>query len=236
MDVDPAKLDPWRAYLLEYATGLLWLLACVTFWLSTDNLRAAAKSLNEVSRLAPDSHIPESFASFALALLLVVVPYTVAIAARPITASIMEVVSRIDFITNRRRYIESPRELRERAAEAIRRVLSVRGPLSREMHLIYLSVRNNELGRRMQLRIDDARFRSSASLPIALFIGAIAYHSTLRPPLVAAILAAVIAFALIGNRAARDLNRSFEQIDAAVILAADQGTSGNAEQTVPDLT
>ena len=120
----------------------------------------------------------------------------------------------------RPRWDDDRRKLNEIAAEVSQRAIQASSRVPYDVRTIYLALHDHELARRIQARIDDARFRWSAAIPIAILLAAAIYRatSTLAPLL--AIMTGVVALIVGVGHAHEEMQRAFYQIDAAILMIA----------------
>lgn len=215
--MDTEKLDSWRAYLLEYVAGVLWLAGFALVSVSRADIGRFAKELNDIAAVAPNVRIPDGAAAFAFLVAGLVFPYALAVAIRPITSRAMSIANRLFW---RPRWNDDRRNLNEIAGAVAQRAIQASARVPYDVRTIYLTLHNNELSKRIQGRIDDARFRWSAAIPIAILLGGAIYRMTPTLSVLFGVAVGVLALIVGVGHAHEEMQRAFHQIDAAVLMIA----------------
>lgn len=222
VEVTVSKIDAVREYVLEYVTGVLWLLALAAWYVLSGQSGALRSSLRSVGDALPVGEGSQFFTAFLLLIGGVIVPYAVAMAFRPVTWIVMNVTIGTHFVLLKKILRRDPidTELRRGASAVLKSVLGISGEPTTDMFRLYLASADPEVARRVQHEFDHVRFHSLSLLPASLFLALLAQL------IVADALgcSALVVFGALFVAGARASNRALwihnNVVEMAVILVA----------------
>lgn len=180
MDID--KLYALRAYIFQYATGMLWLLAFFVF-AGTPDYVTLFGNIKKAS-------VPETLVTFLAVALGIIVPYVIATALMPLSRFLHEYFRRGD-VAFRKKYrtalekhfrVKHPYvfksrkdDLRKRACEIVKRRLHVDQVQEDEL-LVFVHASNPGLAAILELERHEAWFHATVILPASVLVAACTYQ------------------------------------------------------------
>lgn len=223
--MESSTIENTRPYVFDYVVGVLWVVAIATTFLRHEHILAVAKGTDQIASAATHVRAPDFAIGFLIVIAGVIVPYCVAAALRPITLVTMN-----SFLTLQRNRLNAAKsvrmELLRRSANArLSRIASIKNDIRTPAKLHFLALRAApiELNLRAIRQVID--FRAALVMPVSLFFAGLFFrildaHLLTGVSALIALAGAAAVYAAGVWIANKDLDRYFQSVDFAVLVAA----------------
>jgi|SRR5215213_3454645 len=219
MERDSSHISNLQPHILEYVTGILWILALLASLPGSGDVAGFIGGVATVLKPLMDLKMPDLVTGFLVAIGGVVVPYALAMAFRPLTLWLMNRLLRVTRLVNLRLMKRERRDLYHSAMKHLQVVLGISSEVDSPEQLAYVGFHNESVAAMLEWSLNDVIFRAASTLPSAIMFAAIAYRFTPASLFTASVVGIVI-FGLSAAHSIQMLNRWQDRAESLTILYA----------------
>jgi hypothetical protein len=207
----------FQAYILEYVTGVLWILTLCAALPSARDVAGFMSAVGVVFRPATEFNIPDAVTGGLAAIAGIVIPYAVAIALMPVSIWLMNGWQTLWRWVEQRILRRPGRDLHLLTNDRLKALLGIGSRIGHAEELAYVASQNETLALRLEWIRNNVVFRAAATLPSALLFGVSVYRFLQAPGWVSIVAGAVV-YGLGVAYAIGMLNEWRDRTDSVIVL------------------
>lgn len=226
MESETAHLPHLQPHVLEYVTGVLWLLALLIAWPGSSNVAGLTSAVATVLKPLTQLKLPDFVVGFLVSVGGVVVPYALALAFRPITIWLMNALLKLMRIVQKRVLNLERRDLHRVTVAKLQEALGISSDIDSPEQLAYIASHDQSAATNLEWSYNDVVFRAGSTLPSALMFAAIAYRFTVASFFTSTVVGVVV-FGISAAYSIEMLGRWRDRAESLIALYSKRDTSAN---------
>ncbi|MBV9071280.1 MAG: hypothetical protein JO231_21375 [Acidobacteria bacterium] len=208
-----------QTYILEYVTGILWILGLIVALPGTSNVAGIVSTTASALKPLKEFEIPDAVIGGLAAVAGVVIPYAIAMAFRPLSLWPMNGLLKAFRLFEKKILKRERRDLHRLTVKCLEAALAITSTVDYPEQLAFITSKNEAVAAALEWARNDAVFRAASVLPSALLFGAIAFRFT-PASLTLAVAIGVVAFLLGATFAIQMLGRWRDRTESLILLYA----------------
>lgn len=219
MERTGASISFIQTYILEYVTGILWILGLVVALPGTRDVAGIVSATASALKPLKDLNTPDAVIGGLAAVAGAVIPYAIAMAFRPLSLWPMNGLLKAFRWFQKEIMKRERRDLHQLTVKQLKTALAITSEVDYPEQLAFITSRNEAVAAALEWARNDVVFRAASALPSALLFGAIAFRFT-SASLTFAVMIAVAAFVLGATFAIQLLGRWRDRTESLILLYA----------------